>query len=391
MCKLSMLHLVTYLFHTTKASMYQNLSAIRDDLLPSNFPEVSKQAVSKARQFISPSLFQDLFTLSVDIFYKNLKKRKLWHGYHIFAIDGSKIEVPNSPSNFDFFGEMFTYPHKDRKFSSGLASIVYDVLDDYIVHASLHKYLGSERAAAREHLKTLEDLNIYKNSVIVFDRGYYSEDMFRYCVSNGYLCLMRLREKFKMVRSCHGDTVAILPGNSKTGTEDIKIRVLEVILSDGSREYLGTNIFDTAMSVDMFRELYFLRWPVEGKYMELKEKFLLEEYSGKTKTAVFQEFYINLLMSNLTSLIKNKVDDDIDEHMTTTGKYRYQANRAYIIGRLKKAFPKILCNILQTEYIDQIVSDAFKVRSQIIPGRKFRRKTRKLVCRKHFPNLRPVN
>lgn len=182
-----------------------------------------------------------------------------------------------------------------------------------------------------------------------------------------------------------------MPGNSKTGTEDIKIRVLEVILSDGSREYLGTNIFDTAMSVDMFRELYFLRWPVEGKYMELKEKFLLEEYSGKTKTAVFQEFYINLLMSNLTSLIKNKVDDDIDEHMTTTSKYRYQANRAYIIGRLKKAFPKILCNILQTEYIDQIVSDAFKVRSQIIPGRKFRRKTRKLVCRKHFPNLRPVN
>ncbi len=71
-----------------------------------------------------------------------------------------------------------------------------------------------------------------------------------------------------LLRSCHGDTVAILPGKSKTGTEDIKIRVLEVILSDGSREYLGTNIFDTAMSVDMFRELYFLRWPVEGKYME---------------------------------------------------------------------------------------------------------------------------
>ena len=388
--KLSMLHLVTYLFYTTKASMYQNLSAIRDDLFPSNFPEVSKQAVSKARQFINPTLFQDLFNLSVDVFYSNIRNRKLWHGYHVFAIDGSKIEVPNSQSNFDFFGEMFTYPHNDRKFSSGLASIVYDVLDDYIVHASLQKYIGSERAAAREHMKTLAALNIYENSVIVFDRGYYSDDMFRYCVSNGYLCLMRLRDKFKIVRSCHGDTIAVLPGNPKTGSEDIKIRIIEVILSDGSREYLGTNIFDKSISVDMFRELYFLRWPVECKYMELKEKFLLEEYSGKTKTAVFQEFYINLLMSNLTSLIKNKVDDDIDEHMTTTGKYRYQANRSYIIGRLKKAFPKILCDILQTEYIDHIVSDAFKVRSQIIPGRKFRRKTRKLVCRKHFPNRKPV-
>ena len=118
--------MVTYLSYTTKASMYQNLSSIRDDLLPSCFPEVLKQAVSKARQYINPSLFHNFFTLSVDIFYSNIKKRKLLHGYHIFAIDGSKIEVPNSPSNFDFFGEMFTYPHKDRKFSSGLASIVYD-------------------------------------------------------------------------------------------------------------------------------------------------------------------------------------------------------------------------------------------------------------------------
>lgn len=389
--KLSMLHLVTYLFYTTKASMCQNLASIHEDLLPLNFPEVTKQAVSKARQFINPSLFRELFSLSVDLFYKNLKKRKLWHGYHIFAIDGSKIEVPNSPSNFAFFGEMFTHPHKDRKFSAGLASIVYDVLDDYIVHASLQRYLGSERAAAKEHLKNLEALNIFKKSVVIFDRGYYSEGMFRYCVSNGHLCLMRLKNNYKIARSCHGDTIAVLPGDPKAGTEDIKIRVVEVVLSDGSYEYLGTNLFDKSISADMFCELYFLRWPVESKYHELKEKFLLEEYSGKTTTAVFQEFYINLLMSNLTSLIKNKVDDDIDEHMSTTSKYKYQANRSYIIGRIKKTLPKILCDLLQTAFIDQIVSDAFKVRSQVVPGRKFRRKKTKQICRKHFSNLKPVN
>lgn len=388
--KLSMLHLVTYLFYTTKASMYQNLSAIREDLFSSEFPDVSKQALSKARQFIDPSLFQDLFSFSVDLFYKNIKKRKLWHGYHIFAIDGSRIEVPNSPSNFEFFGEMFTYPDKERKFTAGLASIVYDVLDDYIVHASLHKYLASERTAAREHLKVLKSLDIFKNSVVLFDRGYYSETLFRHCVSNGHLCLMRLQKKFNLAKSCNGDTMSILPGNPKLGTEDIPIRVIEVILSDGTHEYLATNIFDKNMTVDMFSELYFLRWPVEGKYMELKEKFQLEEYSGKTKTAIFQEFYINMLMSNLTALIKNKVDDDIDQHMTTTAKNRYQANRSYIIGRLKKAFPKILCDILPMDYIDQIVSDAFKVRSLVEHGRKCKRKTRKLVHRKHFPNRKVV-
>ena len=48
------------------------------------------------------------------------------------------------------------------------------VLDDYIVHASFQRYLASERSAALEHLHNLEDLNIYQNSVVIFDRGYYS-------------------------------------------------------------------------------------------------------------------------------------------------------------------------------------------------------------------------
>lgn len=61
----------------------------------------------------------------------------------------------------------------------GLASIIYDVLDDYILHASIHKFLSFERAAALEHLKVLEDMGLYNNSIIIFDRGYYSEDMFR--------------------------------------------------------------------------------------------------------------------------------------------------------------------------------------------------------------------
>lgn len=66
--KLSMLHVIMYLFYSSKASMYQNLSSIREDLPQLDFPSVSKQALSKARQFISPDLFKELFYLSVDLF-----------------------------------------------------------------------------------------------------------------------------------------------------------------------------------------------------------------------------------------------------------------------------------------------------------------------------------
>lgn len=384
--KLSLFQVIMYLLYTSKASMFQNLSRIREDLGNLDFPDISKQALSKARQFINPALFKELYYLSVDLFYKQLPSRKLWNGYHLFAIDASKIELPNSKSNFEFFGEMFGYPDPNRRFTMGLGSIVYDVLDDYIVHASFQRYLASERSAALEHLHNLEDLNIYQNSVVIFDRGYYSEDMFRYCVEHQHLCLMRLKQNYNIAKKCSGDIITVLPGNEKDRTEDTKIRVIKVILNDGTKEYLATNLFDSHISQQMFRELYFYRWPVETKYKELKSRLAIEEFSGATTTSVLQEFYINVLLSNLSSLIKNQVDEEIQITAKSTNKYRYQANRAFIIGRIKTIVPKILCNLFDLSVIDRLYKESLRCRSQIMPGRTFRRKKNKAIGRTHFNN-----
>lgn len=384
--KLSLFQVIMYLLYTSKASMFQNLSRIREDLGNLDFPDISKQALSKARQFINPALFKELYYLSVDLFYKQLPSRKLWNGYHLFAIDGSKIELPNSKSNFEFFGEMFGYPDPNRRFTMGLGSIVYDVLDDYIVHASFQRYLASEHSAALEHLHNLEDLNIYQNSVVIFDRGYYSEDMFRYCVEHQHLCLMRLKQNYNIAKKCSGDIITVLPGNEKDRTEDTKIRVIEVILNDGTKEYLATNLFDSHISQQMFRELYFYRWPVETKYKELKSRLAIEEFSGATTTSVLQEFYINVLLSNLSSLIKNQVDEEIQITAKSTNKYRYQANRAFIIGRIKTIVPKILCNLFDLSVIDRLYKESLRCRSQIMPERTFRRKKNKAIGRTHFNN-----
>ena len=382
---LSMLHVILYLLYSTKASMFQNIAGIMDDLEALKFPNVSKQALSKARQYIHPDLFKELFYLSVDWFYKNIPSRKLWNGYHLFAIDGSKFELPNSKSNFEFFGELSGYPNPDRRFTLGLASMIYDVLDDYIVHASFHKYLASERDAALEHLQNLVDLDICDNSVVIFDRGYYSEKMFRYCCNKEQLCVMRLKKSFKISKNFKGDTITLLPANQKEGTDDIKIRVIEVTLDDGSKEYLATNLFDTNITADMFRELYFYRWPIETKYKELKSYFAIEEFNGATKTSVFQEFYINMLLSNLVSLIKNEADTKIETDTKSSNKHRYQANRSFIIGRMKKVLPKILCSISPISIMDDLLQTAIRNRSTVIDDRKYKRKRTK-KGRTHFRN-----
>ena len=74
--KHSLPQVVNYLLYTSKASMYQNLASIIDDFGLAVFPDVSKQAVSKARQGIKPDLFQDLFNHSTDTFYSNIDQRK---------------------------------------------------------------------------------------------------------------------------------------------------------------------------------------------------------------------------------------------------------------------------------------------------------------------------
>ena len=384
---LSMLQVILFLFYSSKVSMYQNLANIIADFPANSFPKVSKQAISKARQGIKPSLFADLFNLSVDIFYKNYNTRKLWNSYRIFAIDGSKLELPNSESNFTLFGEMFTATSKEKRyFTQALGSMVYDVLDDYIVHASIHPFLSSERAAAISHLQTLEALCIYENSIVIFDRGYYSESMFRYCVEHGHLCVMRLKESLNIAKKCHGDSRFILKGNPADGTNDLEIRVIEITLDDGSKEYLGTNLDDPAIKPAMFKELYFMRWPIECKYYELKEQLDIESFNGATSTSVMQEFYINMLLANIVSLIKNFVDTKIDSTANPKNKYRYQANRAFIIGRLKKALPLSLFIPDKLHLIDDLISFAFQCRSQIQPGRSGIRRKQNGVRRTHFRN-----
>lgn len=384
---LSMYHVVMFLLYSTRQAMHQNISRVID-LKSIEFPEVSKQAVSKARQGIMPSLFKELFDLTVDAFSNSSLPGKLWHGREkVYAIDGSRIQLPNSKSNFESYGEMFSRDNPDRRWSLALASVIYDVNNDFICHGLLRPFLSSERAAALDHCKALEGLGILKGAVLIFDRGYYSEAMFRYFSENGYLCVMRLREKMRLAKACKGDTLLSLEfeGEHPDQAVSIPVRVLSVDLGNGTTEYLATNMFDKSYTRDDFKELYFKRWGLEVKYNELKNQLLMEEFNGATSISVEQEFYINLLYSNLASLAKSSADNEIEETAKPDNKYRYQANRAYIIGRMKNILVPVICKELPHSSFDVLFRTASRNRSQIQPGRKDERKKIKRD-RTHFNN-----
>lgn len=386
--RLSILQVIIYLFYTTKQAMHLNISNIGVELPELNFPDVSKQAVSKARQGILPSLFKGMFDFSVDHFYQSIGSRKKWRNlYNIFAIDGSKISIPNSISNFENYGKMFSKWNPKRLWSAALCSTIYDVCNDIIVHGLIRPYLASERQAALRHCKELELLNLFSESILIFDRGYFSDWLYRYFAEKGYLCVMRIKDNLSIAKQCTSDSLLTLPGNPKKGTADITVRVIAVSLDGGEIEFLATTLFDPSLTSDDFKELYFMRWPIESKYNELKNRFLIEEFSGATSISIEQEFYINLLLSNLAAMVKSAADQEIQRVKKPKNKYRYQANRSFIIGKIKWLIPRIIASTVDISILDNIFDQACSNKSQIQPGRKNPRKERlKHQERKHFNN-----
>ena len=69
-----------------------------------NFPNISKQAFSKARQNVSYEAFKELCRLFVTIFYESNNNLNKWNGYNILAVDGTTLQVPDTSENVEVFG-----------------------------------------------------------------------------------------------------------------------------------------------------------------------------------------------------------------------------------------------------------------------------------------------
>ena len=221
------------------------------------------------------------------------------------------------------------------------------------------------------------------------DRGYPSYEMFQEFIRRGLTFVVRLNHTFSSVMQQDG-TDFIMDYKPRGYKEPVKLRIIRVVLDDGTVETLATNLYGVEFTLEMFRTLYFMRWGVESKYYEFKERIQLEEFSGSHPTAIRQDFYISVFLSNLVSILKSDVDSKIAEKdMDTQNKYRYQANRSFLISRINKYTVKILTGAVKTEEaIQRIVSSAIRVRSQKQPDRKYSRK-RKQSRRKHHNNRKP--
>ncbi len=122
--------------------------------------KISKQGYLQQRKCLNPEVFSYLNDEYLTDFY-NSSKPKLWNGFLLLAIDGSKAEVPNSTENRKNFGQVRT-----------LVSGMYDILNQFYLDIEIVHISASETELAKKDLEHLKYINTSQPVLALFDRGY---------------------------------------------------------------------------------------------------------------------------------------------------------------------------------------------------------------------------
>ena len=352
MRKMSFTDYIFAIIRGTKTSLQAGLNAFFDEQ-KNNQIEYSKQAFSKGRQRIKPEAFQELFQAVVDKFYEKVELSS-WYGYHLFGIDGTRLNLPCTSELSDLYGEQASQGTPQVQ---ALVSCLYDLLNGMIVDVRFEHCKSSERDAALDMITSFKTERI-SNPVFIMDRGYPSAALIDAIIRAGHKFVMRCPTEF--LRSMN------LPLADNTFEHKftklkypVKVRVVKIQLSDEITEYLITNLFETDISLDDFKWLYNKRWGIETKYDEVKNKLEIENFTGYSLTAVLQDFYATVFLANLVGVLEYDLHEEIEAaHSNPENKYAYKMNISMTISELKRSVVEMLAttSLLKREFLFQKIT-----------------------------------
>ena len=328
---------------------------------------ISQQAFSKLRMNFDHTPFETMVKKTVLDEYSGKYDLPLFRGCHIFAVDGSYLQLPRADVLRNEFGVrgIGTQP------SAGI-SVLYDVLHGWALDPIITRTDMNERTECEKHIRFLcEQLpHIAKNSILTIDRGYPSLDLFTKLQASGLKFVARCSSAaMKEINTAPmGDSMVVL----KTG---VCIRIIKFNLQNGNVETLASNVFN--LSKDSFFELYALRWGVETAYFRLKQELCVEKFSGKTPNAIRQDFWASMVLLNAVTVFQHDADEAVKERQQYKNiKYVNRARTSDIIITLRDQFIfAVLCGhpTLCVKDMDAIIKTMARAVSPIRPGRIYKR------------------
>lgn len=141
------------------------------------------------------------------------------------------------------------------------------------------------------------------------------------------------------------------------------------------------------MNTEKLFELYRLRWGIESKYRELKNRLEVESFNSIKPISIRHEFFAVMYLSNLAAIVKRMADSMIVSSEENI--HNYQSNRSYILNRIKSNIIFLLRSSLSVcnKMLFRIMEEASKILSIVRPDRKFGR-YRKHTRRRYYNHMK---
>ena len=314
--------LMLLIFRLVSSKNSQSYGTTIDDLWDScdrlkiSLPQKSSIAPSSfcaARRKLDGSIFQCANQRILEA-YAPERNRYTWNGHRLFAVDGSKINLPRA-----LVKQGYRTPNAKTHYPQGLLSCLYEIRSqlpydfDVVAHSD-------ERMCARRHLDVLGE-----NDVVVYDRGYYSYAMLHQHYQAGVHAVFRLQEgSSTAIRDffASGDTdrdVTISP--SERAASDIRkrdpdldlvplrMRLLKYRVSE-TTYCVGTTLVEPEhrYALQEFMDVYHSRWGVEELYKTSKQVIEVEDFHAKTERGVKQEVFAQFVLITMNRLFANRAD-----------------------------------------------------------------------------------
>mgnify|MGYP001586355027 CR=1 FL=1 len=325
------LMLMLLIFRLVSSKNAQSYGTTIDDLWDScaklklSLPQPSSIAPSSfcvARQKLDEAVFKDA-NQNILAAYAGEASRYTWRGHRLFAVDGSKINLPRALRAFGY-----QTPGATAHYPQGLLSCLYQLKSqlpfdfDLVAHAN-------ERRCAMRHLELLEPPD-----VVVYDRGYFSYPLLHRHWETGIHAIFRLQESSATViqeffASPHTDTEVTIDPSPRTRADiraqypqleivPLKMRLLKYEIA-GSTFCLGTTLVAAhhRYPLQEFMAVYHGRWGIEELYKVSKRVFVVEDFHAKTERGVKQELFAHFVLVTMNRLFANRADTEINADPTS--------------------------------------------------------------------------
>lgn len=346
-----------------------------------NIRAVTKSAFTQARSKLNPWGFKRLNEVAVNSFYAN-NEVYTWYNMRVLSVDGSRLVLPNHKTVKEEFGVHKFGPNADSERSLALCSVLYDVLNLIAIDSQIAPYASSERALLYDHLEFAKE-----DDLLLMDRGYPSMALFFLLMAKGIHFCARMKDNWwlevdNFQKSGLKELVVrfklpkrdrkLLKDYPQWHEREIQCRLIKVELDNGESEILCTSLVDVNEYLyDDFQQLYHYRWNEEEAYKLLKCRIEVENFSGKTATAVKQDFYAKIFLMTLCSVYAFPIDEKVREEYKADEKRKYdqKINRTNAVAMTKDI---LIAAFIRREYqkaldaFDKVVS---KTREIIRPGR----------------------